>query len=76
LQIIFPKPVRKLRANPEYIDRAKNRSKALVDNLTCDMPRAIKFTFKPTHTFKNVVGTYFTMGMIFQSVKKLKYTHL
>ena len=34
LQIIFPKPVRKLRANPEYIDRAKTRSKTLVDNLT------------------------------------------
>jgi hypothetical protein len=34
LQIIFPKPVRKLRANPEYIDRARTRSKALVGNLT------------------------------------------
>ena len=34
LQIIFPKPVRRLRANPEYIDRAKTRSKALVGNLT------------------------------------------
>ena len=32
LQIIFPKPVRKLRANSEYIDRA--RSKALRGNLT------------------------------------------
>ncbi|HUV83504.1 MAG TPA: hypothetical protein VMW53_10590 [archaeon] len=31
LQIIFPKPVRRLKANPEYIDRA--RSKALVGNL-------------------------------------------
>lgn len=29
LQIIFPKPVRKLRANLEYIDSAKTRSKAL-----------------------------------------------
>jgi hypothetical protein len=34
LQIIFPKPVRRLRANPEYIDRARTRSKALVGNLT------------------------------------------
>jgi hypothetical protein len=34
LQIIFPKPVRKLRANPEYVDRARTRSKALVGNLT------------------------------------------
>ena len=34
LQIIFPKPVRKLRANPEYIDRARTRSKALVGNFT------------------------------------------
>ena len=32
LQIIFPKPVRKLRANSKYVDRA--RSKALVGNLT------------------------------------------
>ncbi|MBE0523102.1 MAG: hypothetical protein IBX40_02025 [Methanosarcinales archaeon] len=32
LQIIFQKPVRKLRANPEYIDRA--RSKTLIGNLT------------------------------------------
>lgn len=32
LQINFPKPVRKLRANPEYIDRAS--SKVLVGNLT------------------------------------------
>jgi len=34
LQIIFPKPVRRLRANPEYIERARTRSKALVGNLT------------------------------------------
>ena len=34
LQIIFPKPVRKLLANPEYINRTKIRSKALVGNLT------------------------------------------
>ena len=34
LQIIFPKPVRKIRANPKYIDRARTRSKALVGNLT------------------------------------------
>jgi len=34
LQIIFPKPVHRLRANPEYIDRARTRSKALVGNLT------------------------------------------
>ena len=34
MQIIFPKPVRRLRANPEYIDRARTRSKALVGNLT------------------------------------------
>ena len=34
MQIIFPKPVRKLRANPEYVDRARTRSKALVVNLT------------------------------------------
>jgi len=34
LQIIFPKPARKLRTNPEYIDRARTRSKALVGNLT------------------------------------------
>ncbi len=34
LQIIFPKTVRKLRANPEYIDRARTRSKALGGNLT------------------------------------------
>jgi len=34
LQIIFPKPVRRLRAKPEYIDRARTRSKALVGNLT------------------------------------------
>jgi len=33
LQIIFPKPVRNLRANPEYIDRARIRRKALVGNL-------------------------------------------
>jgi hypothetical protein len=33
LQIIFTKPVRRLRANPEYVDRARNRSKALVGNL-------------------------------------------
>ncbi|MCG7848949.1 MAG: hypothetical protein MIO93_07200 [ANME-2 cluster archaeon] len=32
--IIYPKPVRKLRANPEYIDRDRTRSKALVGNLT------------------------------------------
>jgi hypothetical protein len=32
LQIIFPKPVRRLRANPEYIERA--RSKAHIGNLT------------------------------------------
>ena len=32
LQIIFPKPVYRLRANPEYIDRARN--KALAGNLT------------------------------------------
>jgi hypothetical protein len=34
LQIIFPKPVSRLKANPEYIDRARTRSKALVGNLT------------------------------------------
>ena len=34
LQIIFSRPVRKLRANPEYIDRARTRSKALIGNLT------------------------------------------
>jgi len=34
LQIIFPNPFRRLRANPEYIDRARTRSKALVANLT------------------------------------------
>ena len=36
MQIIFPKPVHKLRANPEYIDRARarTRSKILVGNLT------------------------------------------
>jgi len=34
LQILFPKPFRKLRANPENIDRARTRSKALVGNLT------------------------------------------
>lgn len=34
LQIIFPKPIRKLRANPEYIDMARTRNKALVGNLT------------------------------------------
>ncbi|MBE0524867.1 MAG: hypothetical protein IBX40_11115 [Methanosarcinales archaeon] len=27
LQIIFPKPVRRLRANPEYIDRARSAEK-------------------------------------------------
>ncbi|MBW6481331.1 MAG: hypothetical protein K0B37_18035 [Bacteroidales bacterium] len=34
LQLIFPNPVRRLRANLEYIDRARTRSKALVGNLT------------------------------------------
>jgi hypothetical protein len=34
LHIIFPKPVRRLRAKTEYIDKAKTRSKALVGNLT------------------------------------------
>lgn len=34
MQIIFPKPVRKLRANPEYIDRAKTRGKALVGKIS------------------------------------------
>jgi len=34
LQIIFPKPIHKLRANPEYTDRARTRSKTLVGNLT------------------------------------------
>ena len=34
MQIIFPKPVRKLRTNPEYVDKARTRSKALVGNLT------------------------------------------
>jgi hypothetical protein len=34
LQIIFPKPVRRLRANPEYIDRARIKSEALAGNLT------------------------------------------
>ena len=34
LQIIFPKPIRRLRANPEYIDKARTRSKALVGNPT------------------------------------------
>ena len=37
LQIILPKPVRKLMANPEYIDRARTRSKALVGNLIGNM---------------------------------------
>ena len=33
LQIIFPKSVSRLKVNPEYIDRARTRSKALVSNL-------------------------------------------
>jgi len=33
LQIISPKPVHRLRANPKYIDRARTRSKALVGSL-------------------------------------------